>query len=459
MQNKNGKITQIIGPVIDVSFEGKSPEIYTALTVKSEYVQSGILIMEVVAQLGGGKVRTIALGPTDGLRRGTEVKNSQQGIMVPVGKKTLGRLFNVVGETIDGKGELKSDKYYPIHRPSPKLTEQEVKAQIFETGLKVIDLIAPFVKGGKVAVFGGAGVGKTVLIQELIRNVATVHGGVSVFVGVGERSREGNDLWLEMKETGVLNKTALVFGQMNEPPGSRLRVALSGLSMAEYFRDEENQDLLLFIDNIFRFAQAGSEVSALLGRIPSAVGYQPTLAAEMSELQERITSTRKGSITSVQAVYVPADDYTDPAPVATFAHLDANISLERAIADQGLYPAVDPLSSSSRILAPEIVGQEHYGVARGVQRVLQRYKELQDIIAILGMEELSTEDKQTVGRARKMQKFFSQPMFVAEPFTAKQGKFVRREETVRGFKEILEGKHDDKPEQAFYMVGTIDEVK
>lgn len=454
-----GKITQIIGPVVDVLFSSTPPALYSALEVKSTVVASGVLTLEVAAHLGEGRVRTIALGPTDGLRRGSEVKYTGSEIKVPVGKNTLGRMFNVVGEPIDEKGVPKVEKYLPIHRSSPKLKDQEVKAEIFETGLKVIDLVAPFVKGGKVAVFGGAGVGKTVLIQELIRNVATVHGGVSVFVGVGERSREGNDLWLEMKATGVINKTALVFGQMNEPPGARLRVALSGLTMAEYFRDEENQDVLLFIDNIFRFAQAGSEVSALLGRIPSAVGYQPTLASEMGALQERITSTKKGSITSVQAVYVPADDYTDPAPVATFSHLDASISLERSIADLGLYPAVDPLSSNSRILTPEIVGKEHYEVARGVQRVLQRYKELQDIIAILGMEELSDEDKQTVTRARKIQKFFSQPMFVAEPFTAKTGKFVKREETVAGFKEILEGKHDGKPEQAFYMIGNIDEVK
>jgi F-type H+/Na+-transporting ATPase subunit beta len=457
---KTGKITQIIGPVVDVVFEeGYIPPLNACMHVDSTVVAGGILTLEVANHLGEGVVRAVALGPTDGLRRGVIVTVVGDSITVPVGKETLGRMFNVVGEPIDGKGPAKTTKRYPIHRNAPKLKDQDVKAEIFETGLKVIDLVAPFVKGGKVAVFGGAGVGKTVLIQELIRNVATVHGGVSVFVGVGERSREGNDLYLEMKETGVINKTALVFGQMNEPPGSRLRVALAGLSMAEYFRDEENQDVLIFIDNIFRFAQAGSEVSALLGRIPSAVGYQPTLASEMGALQERITSTKKGSITSVQAVYVPADDYTDPAPVATFAHLDANISLERAIADQGLYPAVDPLASSSRILSPDIVGEEHYEVARGVQKVLQRYKELQDIIAILGMEELSEEDKLTVGRARKIQKFFSQPMFVAEPFTSKEGKFVSREDTVRGFKEILDGKHDDKPEQAFYMIGSIDEVK
>ncbi len=455
-----GKITKVIGAVVDVVFENNcTPSLYNALLVDSEYVESKKLVLEVAAQIGKGKVRCIALGTTDGLRRGQIVVDTAKPISVPVGKQTLGRLFNVVGETIDGKGKIKSDKTYPIHRESPPLLKQAVKTEILETGLKVIDLIAPFVKGGKVAVFGGAGVGKTVLIQELIRNVATVHGGVSVFTGVGERSREGNDLWLEMKASGVLEKTAMVFGQMNEPPGSRLRVALTGLTMAEYFRDEEKQDVLLFIDNIFRFAQAGSEVSALLGRIPSAVGYQPTLASEMSALQERITSTKDGSITSVQAVYVPADDYTDPAPVATFAHLDANISLERAIAEQSLYPAVDPLSSNSRILAPEIVGEEHYQVSRGVQKVLQRYKDLQDIIAILGMEELSDEDKLTVSRARKIQRFLSQPMFVAEAFTAREGKYVSLEETIRGFKEILEGKHDSKPEQAFYMVGGIDEVK
>lgn len=458
-KTKTGKISQIIGPVVDVEFEGYVPPLLQALHVKSEHVESGRLTLEVAAHLGKQQVRTIALGPTDGLQRGAEVEDTGDKIKVPTGKATLGRMFNVVGEPIDGKAAPKTDTYLPIHRDAPKLAEQEVKAEIFETGLKVIDLIAPFIKGGKVAIFGGAGVGKTVLIQELIRNVATVHGGVSVFCGVGERSREGNDLWLEMKETGVIDKTALVFGQMNEPPGSRLRVALSGLTMAEHFRDKDNQDVLLFIDNIFRFAQAGSEVSALLGRIPSAVGYQPTLASEMGALQERITSTKKGSITSVQAVFVPADDYTDPAPVATFAHLDASLALERSISEQGIYPAVDPLASNSRALSPDVVGQEHYEVAMGVQKVLQRYKELQDIIAILGMEELSDEDKLSVSRARKIQRFFSQPMFVAEPYTARPGKFVKREDTVRGFKEILEGNHDDKSEQAFYMVGTIDEVK
>ena len=399
------------------------------------------------------------MSTTDGLKRGIEVVDTGAAISVPVGDGILGRIFNVTGEVIDEAGPVKDTEMHPIHRQAPLLTEQSVTQEILETGIKVIDLIAPFVKGGKVAVFGGAGVGKTVTIQELIRNVASVHGGVSVFAGVGERTREGNDLWLEMKGSGVINKTAMVFGQMNEPPGARLRVSLTALTMAEYFRDEKGQDVLLFIDNIFRFAQAGSEVSALLGRIPSAVGYQPTLASEMAALQERITSTNKGSITSLQAVYIPADDYTDPAPVATFAHLDASISLERALTEQGLYPAVDPLASNSRILTPEVVGKEHYEVARGVQRVLQRYKDLQDIIAILGIEELSDEDKVMVARARKIQRFLTQPMFVAENFTAIPGKYVSVDQTVQGFREILDGKHDDKPEQAFYMKGTIDEVK
>ena len=455
-----GKIISIIGAVVDVQFPAESlPELYNALKVKHETDKDRELVLEVAAHLGQGRVRAIALGPTDGFKRGQAVKNSQKPIMVPVGQETLGRIFNVIGQVIDERPNVTAKKFYPIHRLAPSLKAQEVEAQILETGIKVIDLIAPFVKGGKVAIFGGAGVGKTVLIQELIRNVATVHKGVSVFTGVGERTREGNDLWLEMKESGVINQTALVFGQMNEPPGARLRVALTGLTMAEYFRDEEGQNVLLFIDNIFRFAQAGSEVSALLGRIPSAVGYQPTLASEMSALQERITSTQKGSITSVQAVYVPADDYTDPAPVATFAHLDASISLERSIAEQAIYPAVDPLASRSRILTGDIVGEEHYAVARAVQKILQRYKDLQDIIAILGMEELSDEDKLIVARARKIQRFFSQPMFVAEAFTAREGKYVPLEETVRGFKEIIEGAHDGKSEQAFYMVGSIDEVK
>jgi len=455
-----GKIIQIIGAVVDAQFNlGELPALLNAMEVESKHTQSGKLIMEVAAHLGEGKIRSIALGPTDGLKRGQQITDLGAPISVPVGSQTLGRIFNVIGETIDEGAAIKSSHTLPIHRAAPSLKAQSVKAEILVTGIKVIDLIAPFLKGGKVAVFGGAGVGKTVLIQELIRNVANVHKGVSVFAGVGERSREGNDLWLEMKHSGVIKQTALVFGQMNEPPGSRLRVALTGLTMAEYFRDQEGQDVLLFIDNIFRFAQAGSEVSALLGRIPSAVGYQPTLASEMSALQERITSTQKGSITSVQAVYVPADDYTDPAPVATFAHLDASISLERSIAEQAIYPAVDPLSSRSRILSAETVGEDHYRVARGVQKVLQRYKDLQDIIAILGMEELSTEDKLTVARARKIQRFFSQPMFVAEAFTGREGRFVPLEETILGFEEILKGMHDDKSEQAFYMVGKIDEVK
>ena len=458
MKTYKGKITQIIGPVIDVIFDEKEvPPLYSALFITLP--DKTKLTLEVAQHLGSGVVRRVSLGPTEGVKRGEDVETFRKPVSVPVGKGTLGRLFNVTGDAIDGKGKPKNVKEYPIHREAPKITDQDVKQEVLETGIKVIDLIAPFVKGGKVAVFGGAGVGKTVLIQELIRNVATEHGGYSVFAGVGERSREGNDLWREMIETGVIDKTALVFGQMNEPPGARLRIALTGLTMAEYFRDEENQDVLLFIDNIFRFAQAGSEVSALLGRIPSAVGYQPTLASEMGALQERITSTKSGSITSVQAVYVPADDYSDPAPVATFAHLDSSITLDRSISEQGLYPAVDPLSSSSRILDPTIVGEDHYKVARGVQKVLQRYKDLQDIIAILGMEELSDEDKTTVSRARKIQRFLSQPMFVAEPFTARAGKYVTLSETVQGFKEILEGKHDDKSEQAFYMVGTIDEVK
>ena len=454
-----GTIVQIIGAVVDVQFsEGHMPLIYDALHAQSG-LAGKLLVLEVAGHLGDGRVRAVALGSTDGLRRGDSVVSTGGPIRVPVGKKTLGRIFNVIGETIDSLGPVTNTKTYPIHRSAPPLTEQAASREVLETGIKVIDLIAPFVKGGKVAIFGGAGVGKTVIIQELIRNVAEVHGGVSVFAGVGERSREGNDLWREMKESGVINKTALVFGQMNEPPGARLRVGLTGLTMAEYFRDEEGQDVLLFIDNIFRFAQAGSEVSALLGRIPSAVGYQPTLSSEMGELQERITSTKKGSVTSVQAVYVPADDYTDPAPVATFAHLDSTVSLERSIAEQGLFPAVDPLSSNSRILEPSVVGEEHYNVARGVQKILQRYKDLQDIIAILGMEELSDEDKLVVSRARKIQRFLTQPMFVAEAFTARAGKYVKLKETVRGFKEILEGKYDSKNEQAFYMIGSIDEVK
>ncbi len=455
-----GTIVQVLGVVIDVQFTaGILPAIYDALTVETSYTDSKVLVLEVEQHLGDGRVRTIALGPTDGLQRGQVVTPTGAPISVPVGKKTLGRIFNVVGEPIDEGPAIGATKTYQIHRKAPALKDQSTKREILETGIKVIDLFSPVVKGGKVGLFGGAGLGKTVLIQEFIHNIAEVHGGVSVFAGVGERSREGNDLWHEMKDSGVIEKTALVFGQMNEPPGSRLRVALTGLTMAEYFRDEEGQDVLLFIDNIFRFAQAGSEVSALLGRIPSAVGYQPTLADEMGALQERITSTKKGSITSVQAVYVPADDYTDPAPVATFAHLDATISLDRSIAEQALYPAVDPLTASSRILDPLVVGEAHYQVAGAVKRVLQRYKDLQDIIAILGMEELSDDDKLTVSRARKIQRFLTQPMFVAEAFTSRPGKYVPLEETIKGFKEILDGKHDSKPEQAFYMVGSISEVK
>lgn len=453
-----GKIISIIGPVVDVEFqENKLPAIYQALKVK---LKNKELIMEVQSHLSVTRIRALAMGPTDGLARFTKVIDTGEMISVPVGKETLGRMFNILGEPIDNKGKVKAKKNYPIHRPTPNFTKQETKAELLETGLKVIDLICPFVKGGKIGVFGGAGVGKTVIIMELIHNIAKVHGGYSVFGGVGERSREGNDLYKDMTDSKVLDKTVLVFGQMNEPPGNRLRVGLTALTMAEYFRDEEDQDLLLFIDNIFRFAQAGSEVSALLGRIPSAVGYQPTLASEMGAFQERITSLKNaGSITSVQAIYVPADDITDPAPVATFAHLDSTIVLDRAISEQGIYPAIDPLSSSSSILDPSIVGEEHFRVTREVQKVLQRYKDLQDIIAILGVEELSDEDKVIVSRARKIQRFLSQPMHVAEQFTNTQGKYVSIEETVRGFAEILAGKHDDKPEGNFFMVGSIDEVK
>ncbi len=452
-----GIITQIIGPVVDVSFEGALPAMYEALEVKNGSTR---LVLEVQQHVGGNVVRSVAMGPTDGLQRSSEVIATGAPISVPVGKPTLGRMFNVLGETIDGKDELPKDgsKKYPIHRGAPAFIEQSTKTEVFETGIKVIDLICPFVKGGKVGLFGGAGVGKTVIIMELIRNIAAEHGGVSVFAGVGERTREGNDLYHEMKDSGVLDKTTLVFGQMSEPPGARARVALSGLTMAEYFRDEQNQDVLFFVDNIFRFTQAGSEVSALLGRIPSAVGYQPTLATEMGALQERITSTTKGSITSVQAVYVPADDLTDPAPATTFGHLDSTVVLSRSFAELGIYPAVDPLDSSSTILDPQIVGEEHYKVARDMQRVLQRYKDLQDIIAILGMDELSDEDKVTVARARKIQRFLSQPFFVAEQFTSNPGKYVPLSETIRGFREILDGKHDDKGENAFYMKGGIDEV-
>ena len=452
-----GTITAIRDVVIDVQFPmDETPKIYDALILEKDGKK---ITMEVEAILGGGMVRALAMSGVYGLKRGATVHNTGKAISVPVGEEGLGRIFNVLGEVVDEGTPVKAKINYPIHREAPKLTDQSVTQDVFVTGIKVIDLIAPFIKGGKVAIFGGAGVGKTVLIQEMIHNVAKQHSGVSVFTGVGERTREGNDLWNEMKETKVLDKTALVFGQMNEPPGNRLRVALTGVTMAEYFRDEKGMDTLLFIDNIFRFAQAGSEVSALLGRIPSAVGYQPTLASEMAALQERITSTKKGSITSIQAVYVPADDYTDPAPVATFAHLDASITLERSLAEQGLYPAIDPLTSSSRALDPEVVGEEHYRVAKQVLETLQRYKDLQDIIAILGMEELSEEDKLTVSRARKIQRFLTQPMFVAEPFTGRSGKYVPIAETVRGFREIIEGKHDSKAETAFYMTGTIDEVK
>lgn len=453
-----GTVVAVRDVVVDIRFpENETPNVYDALSIEDKKL--GTLTLEVQAILDEGLVRALSLSNVYGLKRGSKVVNTGKPITVPVGETGLGRVFNVLGETVDEGEPVKAKKRYPIHRPAPTLVEQSAKQEVFETGLKVIDLIAPFIKGGKAAIFGGAGVGKTVLIQEMIHNVAKQHEGVSVFTGVGERTREGNDLWNEMKETKVLDKTTLVFGQMNEPPGNRLRVALTGVTMAEYFREEENRDVLLFIDNIFRYAQAGSELSALLGRIPSAVGYQPTLASEMAALQERITSTNKGSITSIQAVYVPADDYTDPAPVATFAHLDGSLTLERSLAEQALFPAVDPLTSSSRALDPEIVGEEHYNVAREVLRTLQRYKDLQDIIAILGMEELSEEDKLTVSRARKIQRFLTQPMFVAEPFTGRAGKYVSREESVRGFKEILEGKHDSKPETAFYMVGTIDEVK
>lgn len=450
-----GKITQIIGVVVDVRFTDKLPKIYNALTVSHNKKS---LTLEVQQHIGGNEVRTIAMDSTDGLQRGLEVVDTGSPISVPVGPETLGRVFNVTGDPIDSKGPVKAKKYAPIHTPAPELTNQDTKRQMLETGIKVIDLIAPFAKGGKVGAFGGAGVGKTVIIQELIRNIAEEHSGHSVFAGVGERTREGNDLYKEMNESGVMKNTVMAFGQMNEPPGSRLRVALTGLTFAEYFRDEKGEDVLLFIDNIFRFSQAGSEVSALLGRIPSAVGYQPTLATEMAALQERITSTKKGSITSFQAVYVPADDYTDPAPATTFAHLDSTIALERSLADQALYPAVDPLVSNSQILTSDIVGEDHYQVARGVQRVLQRYKDLQDIIAILGIDELSDEDKLTVSRARKIQRFLTQPFFVAEQFTSTPGQYVPIKETIKGFREILEGKHDSLPEQAFYMVGTIDQA-
>jgi len=459
-----GKITQVIGPVVDVEFEtGQLPNIYNALEVqgienKDIFAYSSKLVLEVAQHLGESQVRTVAMASTDGLTRGMSVSDTGAPITVPVGRETLGRILNVVGEPVDKGPAIKTTKTYPIHRPAPPFEDQSTKVEMFETGIKVVDLLEPYTKGGKTGLFGGAGVGKTVLIQELINNIAKQHGGISCFAGVGERTREGNDLYHEMKESGVLEKTALIFGQMTEPPGSRLRVALTALTAAEYFRDEEGQDVLLFIDNIFRFTQAGSEVSALLGRMPSAVGYQPTLGTEMGQLQERITSTNKGSITSVQAIYVPADDITDPAPATAFAHLDATSVLSRQIAEQGIYPAVDPLSSTSRILDPNILGQEHYQTARAVQSILQRYRDLQDIIAILGMEELSDEDKLAVARARKIQRFLSQPFFVAEQFTGSPGRYVKVADTVKSFKEIVEGKHDELPEQAFYMVGDIGEA-
>jgi F-type H+-transporting ATPase subunit beta len=453
-----GKIVQIIGPVVDVEFSGGTlPKIMNANTVKRP--DGATLVLEVQQHLGENRVRTVAMDSTDGLVRGMEVIDTGAPISVPVGPEVLGRLINITGETIDGKEPIKTDKRYPIHRPAPKLSDLATSSEMFETGIKVIDLIEPYMRGGKTGLFGGAGVGKTVIIQELINNIAKQHGGYSVFAGVGERTREGNDLYHEMTESGVISKTALVFGQMNEPPGARQRVGLTGLTMAEYFRDEEGRDVLLFIDNIFRFTQAGSEVSALLGRMPSAVGYQPTLSTEMGELQERITTTKKGSITSIQAIYVPADDLTDPAPATAFAHLDATTVLSRAISELGIYPAVDPLDSTSRILDPHIVGEEHYNVAKRVQEILQKYKDLIDIIAILGMDELSDEDKITVARARKIQRFLSQPFFVAEQFTGTPGRYVKKEDTIAGFKAIADGHMDDLPEQAFYMVGTIDEAE
>lgn len=453
-----GRVVSVMGPVVDIEFErGQLPEIYNAIKIEKQDGQSA-LVLEASNHLGDNLVRCIAMASTDGLVRGTEAIDLGAPISVPVGSATLSRVFNVLGEPIDNKGETNSELRYPIHREPPKFEDLSTQAEMLETGIKVIDLLAPYAKGGKIGLFGGAGVGKTVTIQELIHNIAHEHGGISVFAGVGERTREGNDLYMEMTESGVIEKTAMVFGQMNEPPGARLRVALTGLTMAEYFRDQEGRDVLLFIDNIFRFTQAGSEVSALLGRMPSAVGYQPTLATEMGQLQERITSTKKGSVTSIQAIYVPADDYTDPAPATTFAHLDATTNLERKISEKGIFPAVDPLASSSRILTPEIVGEEHYAVAQGVKQILARYKELQDIIAILGMDELSDDDKTLVARARKIERFLSQPFHVAEQFTGIKGKYVPIAETVRSFKEILEGKHDDLPEAAFLFVGTIEEA-
>ena len=459
-----GKIVQVIGPVVDVEFEpGKLPAIYNALEVQGienqdVFAYSQRLVLEVAQHLGESQVRTVAMAATEGLTRGMTVNDTGGPISIPVGRETLGRILNVIGEPVDKGPAIHAKKTYPIHRPAPSFEEQSTKVEMFETGIKVVDLLAPYTKGGKTGLFGGAGVGKTVIVMELINNIGKQHGGISVFAGVGERTREGNDLYHEMKESGVIEKTALIFGQMTEPPGSRLRVALTGLTAAEYFRDEENQDVLLFIDNIFRFTQAGSEVSALLGRMPSAVGYQPTLGTEMGELQERITSTKKGSITSVQAIYVPADDITDPAPATAFAHLDATTVLSRQIAELGIYPAVDPLASTSRILDPVILGEEHYQTARAVQSILQRYKDLQDIIAILGMEELADEDKLVVARARKIQRFLSQPFFVAEAFTGQPGRYVKLVDTIRSFREIVEGKHDELPEQAFYMVGDIGEA-
>ncbi len=451
-----GKVAQVIGTVVDVEFPPDGlPALFNAIEIP---MATGKIVLEVQGHMGNNWVRCLSLSPTDGLARGAEAVDTGAALSVPVGQANLGRLFNVMGEPLDNLGPVDTRERWPIHRPPPSYQDQETSTQMLETGLKVIDLITPFTKGGKIGAYGGAGVGKTVIIQELIRNIATEHGGFSVFAGIGERSREGNDLWKEMKESGVLDKTVMVFGQMNEPPAVRLRIGLAGLTMAEYFRDVEGRDVLLFIDNIYRYTLAGMEVSALLGRMPSAVGYQPTLATEIGDLEERITSTKRGSITSFQAIYVPADDYTDPGVATTFGHLDAVVALERSIAEQGLYPAVDPLTSTSRILTPAIVGEEHYKVARGVQQVLQRYKDLQDIIAILGIEELSEEDKLAVARARRIQRFLSQPMFVSEVFTDRPGRYVKIEETVRGFKEILEGKHDSLPEQAFYMVGTIDDA-
>lgn len=462
MAESVGRVLQVLGPVIDLQFEdGQVPAIYNAIKVTSEGFDTPVpvdITVEVALHLGSNIVKCIAMQPTDGLVRGMKAIDTGSPILVPVGPETLGRVLNVLGEPVDQMGPIKTKKTYPIHRPAPSLEDQSTETEMLETGIKVIDLIQPLSRGGKIGLFGGAGVGKTVIIMELINRIATKHGGYSVFAGVGERTREGNDLWLEMKASGVIDKTALVYGQMTEPPGARLRVALAGLAAAEYFRDEEGQDVLLFIDNIFRFTQAGAEVSALLGRMPSAVGYQPNLATEMGELQERITTTKNGSITSIQAIYVPADDYTDPAPATAFAHLDATTNLERSIAEQGIYPAVDPLASTSRILDPRIIGEDHYSVTRMVQGVLQRYKDLQDIIAILGIDELSEEDKVTVARARKMERFLSQPFFVAEQFTGMVGKYVPIGETIQGFKEICEGKYDEIPEQAFYMVGGIEEV-